>query len=158
MTYTKTISDPIQKLEKREKIIFNQITYEKQKTKDRLDGHTLEIFKIYDPNLFKKLDHLKNCSEFIKKYDYQKFQKKIKYIRSKKFDPSFCILRKRLNFHEITEEFYGPLINYMLTHQKKPKTRFKKINQSHIDFYKKMMKSKNTKNLTIMVKRKLLMH
>ena len=70
MTYTKTISDPIQKLEKRDKIIFNQITYEKQKTKDRLDGQTLEIFKIYDPNLFKKLDHLKNCSEFIKKYDY----------------------------------------------------------------------------------------
>jgi hypothetical protein len=52
--YTKEISNFIYKMIPRESIIFTEILFKKKLTEDRLPVEELEMYEIFDPNLYLK--------------------------------------------------------------------------------------------------------
>lgn len=52
--YTKEISNFIHKMMPRESIIFTEIRFLKKLTEDRLPAEELEMYEIFDPNLYLK--------------------------------------------------------------------------------------------------------
>ena len=93
------------------------------------------------------------CKRFIQKYNFDRFHEKIQKLKKKLFLPPFTS-NKFTGFHQITNEFYEPLMNFLEKRKRKKRIVFKKINQNHIDYFDSLMKQSKTKNLTLCQKRK----
>ncbi len=75
-------------------------------------------------------------------------------FRRKRMEPKFIRPNYRAPY-EIIQEFYNPLVKYMLDNSHKGKrVIFKKVQEEHLNFLNGLMKNNKTKDLTLSVKLK----